>query len=208
MPSLNLGLGLGYNSGYVGGTLSTLAQTISIGRGDLGDKLSVLTSINNYATYIDTSIAYNTSTAPSWLNIYNGPAFEDIGSVLVESTFGSSVTLTKSSTKYVATSVLQNYYDSAIEEYADAEIGPWEFRWNGTAWELFGRPDYTQAVAPQSILKTYTGGSSTFLPLTSQQTGSYLYSYTRPTTKTLSAPNATGKYNQILFYSGAGRNVY
>jgi hypothetical protein len=206
MPKLGLGLSLPQTRVAGNNALAPLAQTISIGRGDLGDKASVLNAITGYATYIDTSLAYTTSTAPSWLNIYNGPAFEDIGSIIVNSSFYADITLTKSSTKYVATSVLQNYYDSAVEEYVDAEIGPWEFRWNGTAWELYGKADYTQGTA--SVLKTYTGGSSTFLPLNSQQTGSYLYSYTKPTTKTLSAPNATGKYNQILFYAGGPRNVY
>ena len=207
MPTLNLGLGLGYGGGYVGGgTLAPLAQTISIGRGDIGDKLSTLTSIADYATYIDTSLAYTTSTAPSWLNIYNGPAFEDIASVNIPSNFGPAFTLPKSSTKYVLSVVEQQYYNPDYESYETADLGPWEFRWNGTAWELFGKADYTQGTA--SVLKTYTGGSSIFLPLTSAQTGSYLYSYTKPTTKTLSAPNATGKYNQILFYAGGARSVF
>jgi hypothetical protein len=207
MPSLNLGLGLGYGGGYVAGStiLAPLAQTISIGRGDIADKLSALTSISDYATYIDTSIAYTTSTAPSWLNIYNGPAFEDIASVNVYFDFAGFQPFTKSSTKYVLTSLIQYYGD---EE--QAQLGPFEFRWNGTAWELFGKANYTQGTA--SVLKTYTGGSSVLLPPTAGQTGSYTDSYgfthPRPTTKTLSAPNATGKYNQILFYSGGTRNVF
>lgn len=207
MSKLGLGLGLDYCGGYAGSSsLSPLSQSISIGRGEIGEKKSVLTSISNYATYIDTSLAYTTNSTPSWLNIFNGPAFEDINSFLVNSPIVSLVQVTKSSTKYVASSVIQEYYDPDTDSYIDAELGPWEFRWNGTAWELYGKADRNQSTA--SILKTYTGGSSTLLPLIADQIGDYIHTYIKPTTTSISAPNATGKYNQIIFYANAGRNIY